>query len=148
MVAFRYRHSFTVEICGVLTILKVIEYIINQINRRKGEYKIKIALDYSAVINFLSRRGNFISNWVTLQVLFNKLIFLEKVNAICDKKAKILIQSETRETVPFPFSLSSPYVMVNRTVISQPEELERYLSIAIMRNYFKNRYNIDPALIN
>ena len=51
-------------------------------------------------------------------VQFNKLTFLGKVNTICDKKAKILIQSETRETVSFPFPLSSPYLMVNEIVIS------------------------------
>ena len=81
-------------------------------------------------------------------VLFNKLIFLEKVNVICDRKAKILIQSEMREIVLLPFSLSFPYVMVDGTVISQSDELERHLLIAIMRNYFRKRYNIDLALID
>ena len=176
VVAFRYRYPFTAEICGVLTILKVIEYIINWINRRKEEYRIKITTDYSAIINFLNRRVNFISNQATLYqikreillikeklnlyiyplkvkahhdelVQFNKLTFLEKVNTICNKKAKILIQSETRETVLFLFPLSSPYLMVDRTVISQPEELERHLLIAIIRNYFRKRYNTQGAFL-
>ena len=37
---------------------------------------------------------------------FNKLTFLEKVNTICDRNAKHLIQSETMEDVSFPFELS------------------------------------------
>ena len=53
-----------------------------------------------------------------------------------------------RETVLFSFSLSSPYVIVDRTVISQPEELERHLLIAIMINYFRKRCNTNPTLID
>ena len=47
---------------------------------------------------------------------FNKLSFLEKVKTICNRKAKHLIQSETREAVSFPFELSSPCISIGNKV--------------------------------
>ena len=128
-VALLFRNPFTAKLCGVLTIYKVIEYIVHK--RKVTQYiYIKIALDCAAVINFLWYSKSIISNkaalhqikWeillikekISLQITlikvaghqdkvcpFNKLSFLEKVNIICNCKAKYLIRGETRESIPF-----------------------------------------------
>jgi len=159
-IALLYRKPFNLELCRVLTICKVIEYIVQK-KKIKQLIHIRITSDYAAVINFLHQLRSTISNKailhqikreillikekINLQITpfkvtgyqdklipFNKLSFLEKVNTICNQKVKSLIRSETRETIPFPFVLSSLYILINNKIISQHHELEQQISISMM----------------
>ena len=85
-----------------------------EILRIKTIYKIKIV-----TFKVVAYQDDKLPNY--------KLLFLEKVNIICNKKAKLLIQQENRKSIPFPFQLTLPYIMyiglrsqivINFTIIS------------------------------
>ena len=111
-VAANYRNAFTAEPCGVLAICKLIEYAAQR-RTTDRLVRVKIVSDCVAVINFLPSTRSTISNKATLHQIkremllikeqvnlkltpvkvaahrdettpFNKLIFLEKVNTMCD----------------------------------------------------------------
>ena len=138
IVALIYRNDFAVESCGVLAICKLIKHTAQR-RRIERLIRVNISSDCAAVMSFLHCTRSTISNKATLYQIkreillikekinsqismtkvashhdeiipFNKSSFLEKVNTICDRKAKCLIQSETRGVIPFPFELSSPYI--------------------------------------
>ena len=150
--AVNYRNSFAAISRGVLAICKLIE-LATQRRTSDQIIRVKIVSDCAAVIKFLHCTRSTILNKATLlqvkrEILlikeqvnlkltpvkvaahrdelipFKKLTFLEKFNTICDRKAKYLIQSETREDVTFLFESPSPYILIDNKVMSQSQEIE------------------------
>ena len=59
----------------------------------------------------------------------------------CNERAKYLIQSEERDFVPFPFDLSSPYLISkeSKLVLNFKDSLYLTISSAATKSFFSSK---------
>ena len=164
-IALPYRDSYALELCSTLAIMKIVKYLILESNDRENQFAISINTDCTLVIFFLFSTLKIISNIISLyqvkrEILllkqrhdiiikpykvdahqddiksWNRLSFQEKLNTICNERAKRFILSKNRDTVPFPFILHSLYISTDLQVFLNKEEIYYYISIKHITPYF------------
>jgi len=66
-----------------------------------------------------------------------ELCFLEKVNTICNLKAKYLIQNASNITYPFPFALLLVYIRNQDMILLNQKEIYCHISISHFKVFHK-----------
>ena len=76
------------------------------------------------------------------------LTLLEELNIQYDLRVKILIDNETREVVPFPFSLSSPFISLIfiQQILNNKEDVLLHILIAEAKDYLHKKLRISLKL--
>ena len=97
----------------------------------------------------LKLRPKKIKAYLDDRISSNKLTWLEKMNIMCDLRAKELIRNESRQVVPFPFELVSLFVSSSFTpnTINSKEDLILYILLAQAKEYLKKKlHSLFPLL--
>ena len=68
---------------------------------------------------------------------------LEKANTICDREVKSFIISEEREYIPFPFYLSSPYIISHSLILNSLAQIIEYVAEILTESYYTIKIGIE-----
>ena len=159
-VLIEYAYPFTAEIYRVLAIIIVINHMLIKYPNILSTLYLTIRLDYQLVLDNLWNSLSIITwtrylyqlireikriqyNWsLKLRpekikvyqdniISSEKLTWLERLNIMCNTRAKELVKNENRSIVPFPFELTSPFLLSTllENLISNKEYLILYVSL-------------------
>ena len=79
---------------------------------------------------------------------FKDLNFHEKLNTICNKKAKMLITNENRLFALFPFTLHSPFIQKDDLVFSKPKQVYNTISLHYCKDYYLKKHSLQVDKID
>ena len=104
----------------VITILRYLHQVIREIFLIKRRQKTKI---------IRSKIWAYQDDRMRLEDLSQ----FKLLNVKCDSRAKFLIQQEERETVPFSFELSSPYLSYKSSILVLNTKESMLVSMSVLR---------------
>jgi len=126
-ISIPYCHAYVAELCGTLAIFKIIQlYLLSSLITLISPVPVEVNSDCALVLSFIPSSQKIINNSISLyqvkqEILYlkqifnltikpnkiqayqndkrswNCLSFQEKINTICNKRAKYLILKDTRE---------------------------------------------------